>query len=120
MQIRVIKNDKELDAAMAHLEKLVSANPKPQGKIADEIELLALVIADYESKAYPIEAPTPIEAIKFLMEQQQLKPKDLAPCFGSLSRTYEVLNGKRGLSLNMIRRLHQEYPIPAECLIGKI
>lgn len=119
MNIKVIKNDAELDAAMERLEALALANPEPTGDVADEIELLSLVISDYENKHYPIEAPTPVEAIKFAMEQHGLKPKDIAHCFGSLSRTYEVLNGTRGLSLNMIRRLHQQYDIPADCLIGK-
>jgi HTH-type transcriptional regulator/antitoxin HigA len=119
MDIKVIKNDAELDIAMKRLEALVLINPEPTGDLADEIELLSLVISDYEDKHYQIEAPTPLEAIKFVMEQRDLKPKDIAPCFGTLSRTYEVLNGTRGLSLNMIRRLRQKYAIPADCLISQ-
>ncbi|HQC53027.1 MAG TPA: hypothetical protein PLE92_07840 [Lentisphaeria bacterium] len=67
MNIKVIKNDAELDAAMERLEALALANPEPTGDVADEIELLSLVISDYENKHYPIEAPTPVAAIKFAM-----------------------------------------------------
>lgn len=119
MNIKVIKNDAELDAAMDRLEALAMANPEPTGDIAEEMELLSLVIADYESKNYPIEAPTPIEAIQFVMEQRQLKVKDIAPCFGSTARAYAVLSGSRNLSLNMIRKLHETLNIPADCLIGR-
>ncbi len=118
MNIKVIKNDAELDAAMEQLEALALENPEPAGELAEEMELLSLVIADYENKHYSIEAPTPIEAIRFVMEQRQLKVKDIAPCFGSTARAYAVLSGSRSLSLNMIRRLHETLNIPAECLIG--
>ncbi|MFA6816632.1 MAG: transcriptional regulator [Lentisphaeria bacterium] len=119
MNIKVIKTDAELDAAMDRLEALAMANPEPTGDIAEKMELLSLVIADYENKNYPIEAPTPIEAIQFVMEQRQLKVKDIAPCFGSTARTYAVLSGSRNLSLNMIRRLHETLNIPADCLISR-
>jgi HTH-type transcriptional regulator/antitoxin HigA len=120
MNVKIIKNDTELDAAMERLEALAMANPEPTGDIAEEMELLSLVIADYENKHYAIEAPTPIEVIKFVMEQRQLKVKDIAPCFGGTSRAYAVLNGSRNLSLNMIRRLHDTLNIPADCLIGEV
>lgn len=119
MNIKVIKTDAELDAAMDRLETLAMANPEPTGKIAEEMELLSLVIADYEDKHYPIEKPTAVEAIQFIMEQRGLKVKDIASCFGSTARAYAVLSGSRNLSLNMIRRLHETFHIPADCLIGK-
>jgi len=117
MKIKVIKTDAELDAAVDRLEALAMKNPEPSGEIADEMELLSLVIADYENKHYPIAKPTPVEAIQFIMEQRGLKVKDIAPCFGSTARAYAVLSGSRNLSLNMIRRLHQTFHIPAETLI---
>lgn len=119
MNVKVIKNDVGLDAAMNRLEALAMANPEPVGETADEMELLSLVIADYERKYYPIEAPTPIEAIRFIMEQRELKVKDIASCFGSTARAYAVLSGSRKLSLNMIRRLHEMLKIPTDCLIGE-
>lgn len=118
MNIKVIKNDAELDVAMDRLETLAMTNPEPTGKIAEEMELLSLVIADYENKHYPIDKPTAVEAIRFIMEQRGLKVKDIAPCFGSTARAYAVLSGSRNLSLNMIRRLHETFHIPADCLIG--
>lgn len=120
MNIKIIKNDTELDLAMDRLEKMALANPEPSGEVAEEMELLSLVISDYENKHYPIDAPSPLEVIKFVMEQRQLKVKDIAPCFGGTSRAYAVLSGSRNLSLNMIRRLHQTLNIPADCLIGEI
>lgn len=118
MNIKVIKTDAELDAAMDRLENLAMENPEPTGEIAEEMELLSLVIADYENKYYPIDKPTAVEAIQFIMEQRGLKVKDIAPCFGSTARAYAVLSGSRNLSLNMIRRLHETFHIPADCLIG--
>lgn len=118
MNIKVIKNDSELEAALERIEKLAIENPNPVGEVADEIELLSLVIADYENKFYPIGKPTPIEIIKFIMEQRGLKVKDIAPCFGSTARAYAVLNGSRNLSINMIRRLHEKFHIPTDYLIG--
>ena len=117
MKIKVIKTDDELDAAMDRLETLAMENPEPGGEIAEEMDLLSLVIADYENKYYSIAKPTPVEAIQFIMEQRGLKVKDIAPCFGSTARAYAVLSGSRNLSLNMIRRLHQTFHIPAETLI---
>lgn len=117
MKIKVIKTDDELDAAMDRLETLAMENPEPSGEIAEEMDLLSLVIADYENKYYSIAKPTPVEAIQFIMEQRGLKVKDIAPCFGSTARAYAVLSGSRNLSLNMIRRLHQTFHIPVETLI---
>jgi len=120
MNVKVIKNDMELDVALARMEELALNNPEPTGEIADEMELLTMVISDYENRHYPIGLPAPIETIKFVMEQRNLTVKDIAPCFGSTSRTYAVLSGSRKLSLNMIRRLHQMLGISADCLIGTI
>jgi HTH-type transcriptional regulator/antitoxin HigA len=75
------------------------------------------LIAAYEAAHFPVDLPDPVEAIRFRMEQAGLTPKDLAPLFGRLNRVYEVLSGKRPLTLAMIRKLHDRLGIPAECLI---
>ena len=78
-----------------------------------------MLIEDYEGKRWPIDVPDPIEAIKYRMEQSNLKPRDLTPMIGNLNRVYEILSHKRALTLPMIRRLHQELHIPAQSLIGE-
>jgi HTH-type transcriptional regulator/antitoxin HigA len=85
----------------------------------DELELLAAIIEIYEETHAPVPPPDPIEAIRFRMEQENLRPQDLVPLLGSRSRVSEVLNGKRSLTLTMIRRLHQSLGIPAEVLLGE-
>ena len=117
MRISIIKNDKELDKALAALGKLMEANPAPDEKTADEMKLLALVIEEYEKKHYPIPPPDPIEAIKFKMDQMNLRPVDMVKYFGSSGRFYDVIHKKRNLSINMIRSLHDGLKIPAEILI---
>jgi HTH-type transcriptional regulator / antitoxin HigA len=88
----------------------------PQG---DELELLSLLVHDYEEKVFPIDKPDPVAAIRFRMEQQDLKPEDLVPFLGSRSRVSEVLSGRRHLSLKMIRALVGGLGIPAEPLLGR-
>jgi HTH-type transcriptional regulator/antitoxin HigA len=80
--------------------------------------VLVTLIEAYERKHFPIEAPDPIEAIKFRMEQQGLTPRDLEPMIGRLIRVYEVLAGRRPLTMTLVRRLHKELQIPAESLLG--
>lgn len=82
------------------------------------MEVLVTLIEVYENKYYPIQSATPLEAIKFFMEQQSLTPRDLEPYIGPSGRVSEVLNGKRRLSLSMIRRLHEGLRIPYESLLG--
>jgi len=115
MKIKLIKTEEENEAALARLEEIFDAESgTPEG---DEAELLTALIEMYEQKAYPIDLPDPIEAIKFRMDQQGLKPKDLVPYIGSAPRVSEVLSGKRPLSLAMIRKLVNELGIPAEVLL---
>ncbi len=115
MEPRVIKTEADYEAALAYVETLMDAEP---GSPEEEtLEVFALLIDDYEQAHYPIDLPDPIEAIKFRMEQQGLIQKDLAPYLGSQSRVSEVLNGKRPLSLSMIRALHKGLGIPAEVLL---
>jgi HTH-type transcriptional regulator/antitoxin HigA len=84
----------------------------------DELDVLATLVDAYETKHFPIESPDPIEAIQFRMEQMGMERKDLEPFIGSRARVSEVLNGRRGLSLKMIRSLHRELKIPLEVLVG--
>ncbi len=115
MKPKVIKTQTDYRAALAHLETLMDAQPgTPQ---AEELELFAVLIENYEREHFPIGLPDPVEAIKFRMEQQGLTRKDLARYIGSLSKVSEVLNRKRPLSLAMIRALHLGLGIPAEVLL---
>ena len=115
--IKVIKTAKDHSDAMARLMTLLDANPEEGSPEDNELEVLALLIEQYESAQFSTDLPDPVEAIKFRMEQQGLTRKDMRPYFGSDSKTSEVLNGKRSLSLLMIRKLHKGLEIPAEVLI---
>ncbi|QSA97061.1 ImmA/IrrE family metallo-endopeptidase [Methylococcus sp. EFPC2] len=117
-QVRVIKTQRDYDAAIARLSALMDEEITPGSSKEAELELWALVIESYErSKVVPI-SPDPIEAIHFRMDQQGLKKKDLVPYFGSLSKVSEVLARKRPLSLVMIRKIHKGLDIPADILLG--
>lgn len=85
---------------------------------AGEMEVLTTLIEAYENKRYPVSPPDPIEAIRFRMEQQGLSPADLQPYIGASGRVSEVLNGKRPLSLRMVKRLHEGLRIPYESLLA--
>lgn len=115
MKPKVIKSRADYQAALAHLEKLMEAPPgTPQ---AEELELFAVLLDNYEREHFPIRLPDPVEAIKFRMEQQGLTRKDLEPFLGNQSKVSEVLNRKRPLSVAMIRALHEGLDIPAEVLL---
>jgi HTH-type transcriptional regulator/antitoxin HigA len=115
--IKIIKTNKQYEEALAMVEELMDLEPEPCTREADKLELLTLLISNYEREHFPIEMPDPIEAIKFRMEQQQLSQKDLMPYIGTCNRVSEILNRKRPLTLKMIRTLHKELGIPAEVLI---
>jgi len=117
MKIKVIHNEEAHEAALRDLEKRMSADPRAGSPQFEELELLALVIKDYEDQRHPIGPPDPVEAIKFRLEQQGQSRSDLVTCFGTRARVSEVLNRKRSLSLAMIRSLHRHFGIPAEILI---
>lgn len=118
MNIKVIKSSNDYAQAMARLTALMALDPKADSKEDNELELLALVIEDYERKIAPPVAPDPVEAILFRMDQMQLGRKELEPYIGSISKVSEVLSRKRPLSLSMIRRLYKGLGIPADVLIG--
>jgi HTH-type transcriptional regulator/antitoxin HigA len=115
MKPKVIKTEEQYEEALARIEELMDAQAgTPEG---DEFELLSTLVDRYEQEKYPIDLPDPIEAIKFRMEQLGLGQKDLIPFIGSRSKVSEVLNGKRPLSLKMMRHLHTGLGIPAEVLL---
>jgi len=114
MNIKPIKNEQDYANSLSLIENLMRAKPNtPQ---MDELEVLTTLVEAYEEKFYNIDAPDPIEAIKFRMEQEGLKQKDLVAIVGSKSRVSEILNKKRKLTIEMIRSLHKELHIPVESL----
>jgi HTH-type transcriptional regulator / antitoxin HigA len=115
MTVKVIKTEREYQNALKRLENIFDA--KKGTKNGDELELLSLLIDNYEKNNFPIELPDPIEAIKFRMEQLGYNQKDLTKVIGLKSRVSEILNKKRKLSLDMIRKLHQVLGIPTEVLV---
>jgi HTH-type transcriptional regulator / antitoxin HigA len=100
MKTKVIKTKSEYTTALARVEKLMDA--KSGSSQGDELEILSLLIHDYEERVFPIDKPDPVAAIRFRMAQQGLTNKDLVPFLGSPSRVSEVLSGRRSLSLKMI------------------
>lgn len=115
MKIKVIKTEEDYNKALVRLDEIFDAPVNSQE--GDEAELLSILIENYENEYYPIEAPDPIEAIRFRMEQLNMNKKDLADVIGYKSRVSEILSRKRKLSLNMIRKLHKKMRIPYESLM---
>ena len=117
MNIGPIRTDDDLRAALRRLDTVFQADEgTPE---ADEMEVLVTLIEAYENKHYPIGPADPIEAIKFRMEQQGLTARDLEAYIGPSGRVSEVLNGRRPLSLRMIKRLHDGLRIPYESLLAR-
>jgi HTH-type transcriptional regulator/antitoxin HigA len=115
MEIKPIKTKADYRAALKEIESLMSARAgSPDG---ERLDVMVTLVEAYEKKHYPFDLPDPVESIRFRMEQMALSPKDLVPMIGQINRVYEILNGKRPLTLQMIRRLHQQLGIPAESLI---
>ncbi len=118
MDIAPIKNKRDYRRTLKEIEGLMAARPgSPEG---DKLDLLVTLVEAWESRKYPLDLPDAIEAIKYHMDQKDLKPRDLVPYIGSRNRVYEVLNRKRSLTLQMIRRLHKGLGIPAESLIKDV
>ncbi len=117
MNIRPIRSASDYERAVKRIGALMDArNGTPEG---DELEVLATLVNVYEKEHFPIDAPDAVEAIKFRMEQLGLERKDLEPFLGSRARVSEILNRRRGLSLAMIRSLHENLEIPLDALIGR-
>lgn len=115
MNISPIRNEKDYKKTLERLEVIFDA--KQGTKEGDELEILAILIDNFESENFPIEMPDPISAINFRMEQMGLKQKDLVELIGFKSRVSEIMNRKRKLTLEMIRKLSTHLSIPTEVLI---
>ena len=116
--LRPIRTESDYEQALAEVEELWGARTGTSK--GDRLDVLATLIEAYEVEHYPMDPPDPIEAIKFRMEQQALTRKDLEKILGTRMRVSEVLNRKRGLSVNMIRALHEKLGISADVLIRSI
>jgi len=115
MEIKPIRTQRDYKAALAEIERVFEAKPgTPDG---DRLEILATLVEAYEERHHPIPPSDPIDAILYFMESRGLSRKDLEPYLGSRAKVSEVLNRKRPLSIDMIRRLHTGLAIPAEVLI---
>lgn len=121
MNLKVIKTEKQYKVAVERIYKLINSEIDqidPDSLKGDELELLSILVERYEEEQFPKTAPDPIDAIRFRMDQMNLKQKDIAPLFGGETRASEVLNGKRQLTLKMITMLNRYLDIPLESLIG--
>jgi len=115
MDIKPIKSERDHEQALQRVESLWKS---PEGSAeSDELDVLATLIEAYEREHYPIDLPDPVEAIKFRLEQEGKDSRALIGVIGQRTRVYDVLRGKRSLSLNMIRELHDKFGIPANVLI---
>ena len=116
MNIKPIKTEQDYNNTLNRIDELMDA--KPNTNEFDELDILVTLIEVYEEKFYKIDAPDPVSAIKFRMEQDDLKQKDLIPALGDKSIVSKVLNGQRKLTVDMIRSLHEQFKIPFESLFG--
>lgn len=117
MDIKPIRNNDDYQAALKDIAVLMETDPALGTPEGDRLDILATLVQAYEQRNFPMDLPDPVEAIKFRMDQQGLKPKDLEPMIGQRNRVYEVLNRKRPLTMAMVWRLHTGLGIPAESLI---
>jgi HTH-type transcriptional regulator / antitoxin HigA len=116
MEIRPIKTEQDYNTSIRRIEVLWGAKKDtPQG---DELDLLVTLVESYEMKHYPIAPPDPVDAIKFRMEQMNMTKADMVQFIGSQSRVSEILNGRRKLTLGMIKSLYKGLKIPAEVLLA--
>lgn len=117
MDVRPIRNEADYDWALAEIEQYFLNEPAPGTPEADRFEVLADLIESYEGRHWPIGPADPIEVIRYRMEMGGFQTKDLAEVLGSKSRASEILNRKRAITLDMARKLHDAWGIPAEVLI---
>jgi len=118
-RLKPIKNDIDYEEALALAEELVAIDPEQNTVEADNLSILATLIESYEKSHFPLEIPTAIDAIRFRMDQLDLRPVDLVPYIGSASRVSEILSGKRALTVKMINALSAGLGIPEKALLKK-
>ena len=119
MDIQPIRTKTDYRNTLKEVSKLVKLDPPLGSNDGDRLDILVTMVQAYEARHFSLDIPDPVDAIKFRMEQQGLKPKDLEPMIGRSNRVYEVLNRKRPLTLAMVRKLHAGLGISAECLINQ-
>lgn len=117
LEPKIIKTDDQHRVYRAEIERLAASDPAPGTLDGDRLELLAKLVEDYEKARFPFRRPDPVEAIRFRMEQQGLRQRDLAPLLGGRNRASEVLAGKRPLTVTAIRALSEALHIPADLLV---
>ncbi|MCF6217641.1 MAG: transcriptional regulator [Gammaproteobacteria bacterium] len=117
MNIHPIKTESDYEQALSEVEKLWGS--EEGSRKGDKLDILLVLVENYENKHHSIDPPDPIDAIEFRMEQMNLSRKDLEQYIGPRGRVSEILNRRRGLSINMIRNLHSNLHIPLESLIGE-
>ncbi len=116
--IKPIRTKSDYKNAIKRIDELIGMNPKKGTAIYDELDVLGTLVSAYEDVYYPIDAPNPVEAVKYAMEEQGLKSKDLIPYFGSKGIVSEFLNHKRSLSTRSIKALHDGLGLPYELLFA--
>ncbi|MBW7871424.1 MAG: transcriptional regulator [Flavobacteriia bacterium] len=115
--LKPIKNKKQYEDMLERVYELMQKDIQPDSADSDELEVLSILIKEYENENYPVPKPNPLEAIKFRLEQLNMSESELSKILGARSRKSEILSGKRKLSLSMIRKLNEKLKIPAEILI---
>lgn len=118
MDVKAIRSDADYRAMLAQVSDLIDLDPAPETPEGERLEVLSTLVAAWEAEHYPVEAPDPVDALKFHMERTGMNVGDLVPYIGPRHRVYEVLNGTRPLTMPMIRRL-LTLGIPASSLVGK-
>jgi HTH-type transcriptional regulator / antitoxin HigA len=116
--IRPLRSEADYEGALDEIEGYFENEPKPGTPAADRFDLLALVIEDYEKKHWPVDAPDPVEAIRYRMEIGGLTQSDLGRVLGSRQRASDILSRKRPLTMKMAWKLHREWGVPAEALLS--
>jgi len=117
LEPKIIKTEAQYRDYLAEVQRLAAADPAPGTPTGDRLELLAKLVEDYEKERFKFDRPDPVEAIRFRMEEQGLRQKDLAPLLGGKNRVSEVLARRRPLTLSMVRALSESLRIPTELLV---
>jgi HTH-type transcriptional regulator/antitoxin HigA len=117
-RIRPIRTRTNYRSSLERIEVLIRSNPKKGSNEFDELDVLGTLVSAYEDVNFPIDAPDPVDAVKYVMEEEGLKPKDLVPYFGSKGNVSEFFSHKRKLSLRVIKILHEKFKLPYEVLVA--
>ncbi|WP_181306997.1 type II toxin-antitoxin system HigA family antitoxin [Rufibacter sp. XAAS-G3-1] len=116
--IHPIRTDQDYREAITRIDQILDLNPEPETELDDELEVLSTLVHAYEQVHYTISTPDPIDAIKYIMEENGWKNKDLEPLIGPKSRVSEILSRKRYFTLQQINNLHKALKIPLDVFIN--